>query len=62
MEEIKSPCKSICKYDANRVCVGCYRTSKEIVNWITLTNDEKKAVLESIEKRKSDNSFGFNLN
>ena len=62
MEEIKSPCRSICKYDLNRICIGCYRTSKEIVDWITMTNDEKLSTLDAIEKRKSDSSFGFIFN
>ena len=61
MEPIKSPCKSICKYDKNRICIGCYRTSKEIVNWIDLTDEEKLSVLEAIEKRKADPDFGFVL-
>jgi uncharacterized protein len=62
MEEIKSPCKSICKYDKNRICIGCYRKSVEIINWITMSNEEKKEVLDNIEKRKSDSSFGFQMN
>ena len=62
MEEVKSPCKQICKYDKNRICIGCYRTSREIVDWISMTNEEKLKVLESIDKRKNDCNFGFELN
>ena len=61
MNEIKSPCKSICKYDKNRICMGCYRTTKEIVGWIKMTDEEKLVVLDNINMRRSDSSFGFVL-
>ena len=62
MNEVKSPCKSICKYDKNRICIGCYRTTHEIVNWITMTNEEKLSVMENIDNRKSDSNFWFEFN
>ena len=46
---IESPCISVCRYD-NEVCRGCGRTVDEIVNWYDMTDDEKQAVLNRIEK------------
>jgi len=46
---IESPCISVCRFD-NEVCVGCSRTVDEIVNWYDMTDDEKQAVLNRIEK------------
>ena len=46
---IESPCISVCRYE-NEVCVGCGRTVDEIVNWYDMTDDEKQAVLNRIEK------------
>jgi uncharacterized protein len=46
---IESPCISVCRYE-NEVCVGCGRTVDDIVNWYDLTDDEKQAVLNRIEK------------
>jgi len=46
---IESPCISVCRYE-NEVCVGCGRTVDEITNWYDMTNDEKQAVLNRIEK------------
>ena len=46
---IESPCISVCRYD-NEVCVGCGRTVDEIINWYDMTDDEKQAVLNRLEK------------
>ncbi len=46
---IESPCISVCRME-NEVCVGCGRTVDDIVNWYDMTDDEKQAVLNRIEK------------
>jgi len=46
---IESPCISVCRYE-DEVCVGCGRTVDDIVNWYDMTDDEKQAVLNRIEK------------
>jgi len=46
---IESPCVSICRYE-DEVCVGCGRTVDDVVNWYDMTDDEKQAVLNRIEK------------
>ncbi len=46
---IESPCISVCRYE-NEVCVGCGRTVDDITNWYDMTDDEKQAVLNRIEK------------
>jgi len=48
--QIESPCVSICRYD-NEVCRGCGRTVDEVVNWYDMTDDEKQAVLNRLEKK-----------
>ena len=49
--EVKSPCIGVCALDARDVCFGCYRSSAEIGARTTLTNDEKRAVLERADRR-----------
>jgi predicted Fe-S protein YdhL (DUF1289 family) len=61
MEIITSPCKLICKYDKNRFCIGCYRSSYEIINWQTMNNIEKKTVIDNIDKRKNESNFRFKM-
>lgn len=34
----------------NEVCVGCGRTVDDIVNWYDMTDKQKQAVLNRIEK------------
>jgi len=46
---IESPCVSVCRME-NEVCVGCNRTVDEIVNWYDMTDDDKQAVLNRLEK------------
>ena len=47
--KVESPCISICRYE-NEICVGCGRTVDEVVNWYDMTDDEKQAVLNRLEK------------
>lgn len=49
---VPSPCVSICALDDQDVCVGCYRTGMEISHWGSMTDDEKKAVMEKVYERE----------
>ena len=48
---IKSPCISLCALDINDVCMGCQRTGEEISRWGTMTNQQRRDVLEQVEQR-----------
>jgi len=47
MEEIQSPCVSICLQE-NGFCTGCGRTIEEIQHWWKYTNQEKQQVMDRI--------------
>ena len=49
---IESPCISVCRYD-NEVCAGCGRTVDEVVGWYDMSDDEKQAVLNRLEKKEN---------
>lgn len=52
-EEAPSPCINVCKMDdALGLCVGCYRTLKEIAGWPEYTIEQKRHVLELVAWRK----------
>jgi len=36
-----TPCTGKCNLDSNDICMGCYRTSSEITDWINKSEDEK---------------------
>lgn len=48
---IKSPCINICTTRGN-VCLGCYRTTEEINNWVRYSDEEKKEILRKVSERK----------
>ena len=49
-----SPCINVCKLDKDKMCIGCFRTIHEIAQWSQMTNEQKKIVVEQLEKRKND--------
>lgn len=49
---IKSPCIRHCCLDAEDVCVGCYRTITEIMDWQKSTQSEKLDILAKCASRK----------
>lgn len=51
-DKVRSPCVSVCALDANDVCIGCQRTSDEIMRWTRMTNDERREVLAKVAKRE----------
>jgi len=53
MQEVKSPCISVCTYDDHKICIGCRRTEYEIINWDDFTNDEKSAVINDVNQRRA---------
>lgn len=53
MAEIKSPCISVCRLK-NGICIGCFRTSKEITDWYDATAERKIQIVNESQKRKTD--------
>ncbi len=52
VENVPSPCISVCKMDAQRVlCLGCLRTLQEIKAWSTMGDADKRMVWGLIEER-----------
>jgi predicted Fe-S protein YdhL (DUF1289 family) len=48
-----SPCINICRMDScTGLCEGCLRTIDEIACWAGMSDDEKRAVLESLAVRR----------
>ena len=63
MSKINSPCRKICKIDKeDGLCIGCYRNTREVSNWIYFSEDEKTKVLLELKKRKEKKDLISNLN
>ncbi len=53
-EQIPSPCNNVCQLDPDTgYCRGCLRTIEEIAGWLDYSNEEKLAVLERLEERRT---------
>lgn len=48
---VKSPCISLCALDLNDICMGCQRSADEIRRWGTMTNQQRREVLDRLEQR-----------
>lgn len=50
----RSPCIDVCRMDRlGNVCIGCFRTLKEISAWSSMSVDEKHAVLAELPARRT---------
>jgi uncharacterized protein len=49
---MESPCVKICTYDPDRdLCRGCGRTLEEIGGWLSMTEDQRRAVMAQLPER-----------
>ncbi len=51
LEAIESPCIGVCRLDELGRCMGCFRTSAEIGGWLSMSVEERRAVIEALPDR-----------
>ncbi|MDN3611365.1 DUF1289 domain-containing protein [Vibrio ostreicida] len=49
---VPQPCIRHCCLDENDVCLGCWRTLTEILEWNTYSDETKQAVLSECRLRQ----------
>jgi predicted Fe-S protein YdhL (DUF1289 family) len=55
---VTSPCISICALNDDDVCMGCYRTSDEIRNWVMMDDEARMGVIKvSMKRSRAENPF-----
>lgn len=52
--DVESPCVRNCCLNEQDVCMGCYRTIAEIIEWGQANNAERKTILQMAKQRESD--------
>lgn len=52
VERVRSPCVSVCALDEKDICIGCHRSSDEILRWTQMTDDERREVLKLVAIRE----------
>jgi uncharacterized protein len=58
-DAVPSPCNSVCRMSPRTgLCEGCLRTIDEIASWSRMSDDEKRAVWERIDRRRNEPRAG----
>ena len=52
-QPVKSPCIEVCSLNHEDVCIGCYRTANEIIEWFSVLDERKREILAAIDQRRS---------
>jgi uncharacterized protein len=50
--DVPSPCIGICQSDDKGLCLGCFRTRDERLNWISFDSDTRQKVIKRCLQRK----------
>jgi predicted Fe-S protein YdhL (DUF1289 family) len=53
-DNIKSPCIRNCCLDQKDVCLGCFRSLSEIVDWGQAGRDERNTILLNAKERAAN--------
>ncbi len=54
---IMTPCIGVCSLAADGLCDGCFRTSSEIAAWSTLSDNERRRLMDDVlPKREASRS------
>ena len=51
-QPVKSPCIEVCSLDDQDVCIGCYRTANEIIEWFSASDERKRIILSAVNERR----------
>ncbi|MGY6274161.1 DUF1289 domain-containing protein [Methylomonas sp. MgM2] len=51
-ENIPSPCIRNCCLDKQDVCLGCFRTLREICDWSKAGNEQRREILVNAKHRR----------
>ncbi len=51
--DVKSPCVRNCCLNEEDVCMGCYRTIVEIIEWGQANNAERNTILKMAKQREN---------
>ncbi len=55
--ETKSPCRRVCSLNSDDICIGCYRTSKEIGDWQVMDDRQREIIIRRCKEREKNGSI-----
>ncbi len=50
--DMKSPCVRNCCLNENNICMGCFRTISEIIDWSQADTEKRKTILHMARQRE----------
>lgn len=50
--EPQSPCISVCYLDEHEICQGCFRSAREIADWLMVGAEVKREILARAQERR----------
>ena len=50
---VKSPCVEVYALDDKDMCIGCYRTANEIIEWFSASDERKREILATVGERRA---------
>ena len=50
---VKSPCIEVCSLNERDICIGCYRTANEIIEWFSACDQRKREILTAVVERRA---------
>ncbi|MGZ8238953.1 MAG: DUF1289 domain-containing protein [Methylobacter sp.] len=62
MTNIISPCVRNCCLNEENVCLGCFRSIDEIIQWSGATEQQKQEILNLANARKIDHRLKYGSN
>lgn len=51
-QRVQSPCIRNCCLDEKDICLGCFRSIEEILQWGEATDQCRLSILDNVEQRK----------
>ena len=48
---VKSPCIEVCSLNDQDLCISCYRTANEIIEWFSASDERKREILVAVGER-----------
>ncbi|RHW76657.1 DUF1289 domain-containing protein [Colwellia sp. RSH04] len=52
LNNVQSPCVRNCCLNEQDICLGCFRSLKEITQWSSASNQSKLAIIEKTQHRR----------
>lgn len=62
MSEVNSPCIRNCCLDEEEICMGCFRSLTEIMQWREVNEQEKLTIIsDALERKEAHYSKRFRV-